>query len=253
MMSTYIIQITDTHIFADPAERFDGVDCTATLQATLAAIQAAERQPDIILLTGDLVHDPDADAYERLGELLTEAPAPVYCLPGNHDHPATMQMHLHTPPVRHDKHVLLDSWQILLLDSWLPNEHAGRLAQAELEWLHRTLAAHRDRHALITLHHPPIAIGSPWMDAMALQNPDDFFAVIDKYDHVRGVVWGHIHQVSESERRGVKLLGSPSTCLQFKPHTETYQVDDLAPGYRWLELSDDGNMATGVIRIPSIK
>lgn len=249
-MSIYIIQITDTHVFADPAERFDGVDCAATLQATLSAIRAAKRQPDVMLLTGDLVHEPDTEAYQRLGKLLTQAPAPVYCLPGNHDHPATMQMHLHAPPVRHDKHILLDGWQILLLDSWLPNEHAGRLADAELEWLQRILAEYRDRPALIALHHPPVSIGSPWMDAMGLKNPDDLFAVIDAHEQVCAVVWGHIHQEFEAQRRGVKLLASPSTCLQFKPHTETYQVDDLVPGYRWLELSDDGNISTGVIRVP---
>lgn len=248
-MPIHIVQITDTHIMADPAARFDSVDCAATLQSVLADIQSADPRPDLILLTGDLVHDPDADAYKRLGGLLAMAPAPVYCLPGNHDHPATMQMHLHAPPVRLDKHVMLDGWQILLLDSWLPNEHAGRLSSAELGWLERALAAHPDRYTLIALHHPPVPVGSPWMDAMSLRNPDDLFAVIDHHDQVRGVIWGHIHQVFESERQGVKLLACPSTCLQFKPLSTDYAVDDQAAGYRWLKLHDDGQLETGVKRI----
>lgn len=249
-MPIRIAQMTDTHIMSDPADRFDGVDCDATLRRVLAAIHAEDSQPDLILLTGDLVHDPDATAYQRLGQLLASAPAPIYCLPGNHDHPATMRMHLHAPPVRHDRHVMLDGWQILLLDSWLPNEHAGRLAQAELDWLHQTLAAHRDRHTLVCLHHPPVAIGSPWMDAMGLRNPDEFFSVIDQHPQVRAIIWGHIHQVFETERKGVRLLACPSTCLQFKPRSSDYAVDYLAAGYRWLELHDDGRLETGVKRIP---
>jgi len=87
------------------------------------------------------------------------------------------------------------------------------------------------------------------MDAMALENPGRLFTILDRSDRVRAVIWGHIHQVFESERRGVLLLGSPSTCVQFKPGADDYLVDDLAPGFRELLLLPDGSIETTVIRL----
>lgn len=244
----YIIQITDTHIVADPATTFDGVDTAASLQSVIAAINRLDPQPDLMLLTGDLVHEPGPGAYRRLRALLEPLAAPIYAIPGNHDVPQLMRTEL-PAPVYHDKTVESGGWRILLLDSWLPNEHAGQLSNAELEWLDRALAADSETPVLIALHHPPVSIGSPWMDAMGLRNADDFLAIIDRHDQVRAVIWGHIHQVFEAERKGVRLLACPSTCVQFRPGSEEYEKDTLPPGYRWLRLLPDGILRTGIERI----
>lgn len=246
-MSLSIIQISDTHIQSDPEACFDEVDCAASLEAVLAHINTHEH-PDIMLLTGDLVHDPDAASYQRLQHLLKPVRAPVYVIPGNHDEPDVMQQQLGSP-VRHDRVLEQGGWRVLLLNSWLQGEHAGHLHETELDWLDSELGGHADTPSLIALHHPPVSIDSPWMDAMGLQNGTDFLAIIDRHPQVAAVIWGHIHQVFESERHGVKLLGAPSTCVQFKPASEQYAKDDIAPGYRWLTLLPDGSLETGVKRV----
>jgi Icc protein len=53
-------------------------------------------------------------------------------------------------------------------------------------------------------------------------------------------------------RNGVRLLGSPSTCVQFAPGSEHFKVGDQAPGYRWLRLHPDGGLETGVSRVADI-
>jgi Icc protein len=52
-------------------------------------------------------------------------------------------------------------------------------------------------------------------------------------------------------RRGVRLLGVPSTCAQFLPHSEQFAIDPAPPGYRSLTLRADGSIATEVVRIDS--
>lgn len=242
-----IIQITDTHITADPAETFDGVDTSASLQQVLLAINDLERQPDLVLLTGDLVHHPEPAAYQRLLGLLKVLKGPIYAIPGNHDNPDLMRQEL-TVPVYHDKCIERNSWRILLLNSWLADEHAGHLPETELRWLENELNRDPEISTLIALHHPPVSIDSPWMDAMGLRNASDFLAITDQYSNIRGIIWGHIHQVFESERKGVKLLACPSTCIQFKPHSKVYAKDILGPGYRWLKLLPGGVLRTGVDR-----
>ncbi len=68
--------------------------------------------------------------------------------------------------------------------------------------------------------------------------------------NVRAVLWGHVHQHFEGERNGVRLMSTPSTCAQFLPRSDGFAIDRRPPGYRWLELRDDGTIATDVVWVP---
>jgi len=50
-------------------------------------------------------------------------------------------------------------------------------------------------------------------------------------------------------RGDVRILGTPSTCIQFKPGQDAFCLDDTSPGYRWMELLADGSIRTEVVRI----
>ena len=50
-------------------------------------------------------------------------------------------------------------------------------------------------------------------------------------------------------RASARLLGTPSTCVQFKPGADRYEKDSLGPGFRWFEFRDDGGVATGIERV----
>ena len=60
-----ILQFTDCHIFSTAEGRFEGVDTAASLARVIDRINGSE-SPDLVLVTGDLVHDGGATAYERL-------------------------------------------------------------------------------------------------------------------------------------------------------------------------------------------
>ena len=245
-----LLQLTDPHILSDPASRFDGMDTAAALDAVLAAVNALEEVPDAVLMTGDLVHEPEPAAYERLAERLRVLKAPVFCLPGNHDDPDMMHQRLNRDGISTCKVVTAGGWRLLLLDTWAPGTHAGGLSPAELDFLREQLAAAHGRRVLVALHHPPVSIDSPWMDAMGLANPRDLFAVIDACPAVRGVVWGHIHQEFYRRRGEVQLFGTPSTCVQFLPGADRYVRDTRPPGFRELVLNADGSLESRVRRCP---
>jgi Icc protein len=92
-------------------------------------------------------------------------------------------------------------------------------------------------------------VGSPWLDEIRLNNAEDLFAILDHQPQVRGLVFGHIHQAFSAERKGVALLGAPSTCIQFLPGSQDFALDAATPGFRWLELHPDGGIDTGIERI----
>ncbi len=96
-------------------------------------------------------------------------------------------------------------------------------------------------------------MGCAWLDTQVVANTADFWRVLDVFSHVKIVMWGHVHQAWQGERNGVVLMSVPSTCVQFKPHSEDFAIDDLAPGYRWLDLFDNGEFITGTSRVENLK
>jgi Icc protein len=243
-----LIQLTDSHLFAATEARLDGVATDATLRRVVAAVSQGPRT-DLVVATGDLAHEGELQAYQRLADILAPLGAPIMCLPGNHDHAERMAVGLKRSGIQIGGRIGLGTWRLIGLDTLDPGREGGFLAPAELQRLEQALDAD-DGHWLIALHHPPVEIGSPWMDAMGLRNSTEFLAILQRYrDRVRAVLWGHIHQEFSQRWNGIELLGTPSTCIQFKPYVDRYTVDARAPGYRWLDLRPRGNFVTRVVRV----
>ncbi len=243
------IQITDPHISADPGELYDGVDTWVSLNAVIDAVLELEPAPDFVVATGDLVNDPAMGAYERLLAALRRLPAPVYCLAGNHDDPARLARMLDRDNVSTPRLVECGNWTLPLLNTCVPGSEGGRLAEAELGFLEACLRSTRAAHILVCMHHPPVSVDSPWMDAMGLENKEALFRILDTCERVRGVLWGHIHQEFDQLRNGVRLLGTPSTCVQFTPGADRYIKADMPPAYRVLHLFSDGGIETEIVPV----
>ena len=246
-----VLQITDTHLYANPNRSLLGLNTLESLDQILERVRRNFLPADMVLATGDLAHDSTAAGYARFAERLSTLKCPVYCLPGNHDVPRVMRQALSQGFLSVPRSAQHGQWSFVFLDSTIPNQDGGSLRLQELEALEQSLAAQPDKHTLVCLHHQPIPVGSVWMDSMALANPTEFFDVIARHPQVRGVLCGHIHQDFDTEHQGVRLIGSPSTCIQFKPGEANFAVDDAPPGFRWLLMHPDGRIRTGIERLES--
>jgi Icc protein len=244
-----ILQLTDTHLYSEPEGRLLGLNTRSTLDLVLELAARRLGPVDLILLTGDLVQDESPEGYQYLRQRLEALGTPCYCLPGNHDQSPVMAKVFGGSAVKTETTIRRGVWNLVCLDSTIPGEDGGHLDATQLSTLQDSLAARPEDPALVCLHHQPVPVGSVWMDTMALDNPEAFFEIIDRYPKVRGVLWGHVHQEFSVVRNGVHLMGSPSTCVQFLPGSREFAVDELTPGYRWLELHPDGRIDTGVERI----
>jgi Icc protein len=241
-----VLQFTDLHLVCDPEQELWGVNTYRQFTRAVQEAIAQYSRTDLVLLTGDLVHDPQIEAYRLLQGYVAQLPFPIYRIPGNHDDPRLIDKCLSEGNLRSETTIRIGSWQIILLDSNAPAPAGGRLDKNQLQRLEEALSAYPDHYSLVCLHHHPVPIKSPWMDAMALVNPEEFFQVLDRHPQVQAVIWGHIHQEFDSRRQGVRLLGTPSTSTQFVPYCDHFQKDDLGPGFRWLLLHPDGRLETRV-------
>ena len=240
-----VLQFTDPHLTGSPDIQVRGIATAATLARCVAHAKRRHPRPDAVLLTGDLVHD-DAQGYAALRARFADAGAPVHCLPGNHDDPTDVARNLDGPPFVHDFARRYGAWMFVMLDSTIAGEHGGHLDAAQLARLDAALAAQPDAHVLACLHHHPVPHGSAWLDALMLDNAAEFFAVLARHPGVRGLAWGHTHQPFEGMHGGIRLMGTPSTCMQFTQNADHFEVDDRPPAYRWIGLGEDGSIETGV-------
>jgi Icc protein len=246
-----LVQITDCHIQAGARDRLKGMNTRASLDAICQSILTDNDDLDLVLATGDLSQDGSVASYEYLAQQLSELRLPVFWLPGNHDDPGVMHEQLDNEPLSAAKKVLIGNWLIVLLDSTIKGESAGNVSPQQLDFLQRSLRAHPQHHVLVCLHHQAIPAGSAWIDQLGLQQPQALQSAIKSQPNVKAVLWGHVHQQSHHYRDGIEWLSSPSTCVQFKPGSDDFALDNLPPGYRQLNLHADGSIDTGIIRLAS--
>ena len=243
-----LVQITDSHLGDRTGDDLLGMDTDASLAQVVSLVKSERSAVDLLLATGDLSNTGSEASYRRFADA-TQGIAPhTLWLPGNHDELPAMEVAF-TEGRALPRSVRVGDWQIIMLDSRIPGAVGGHMGDAELALLRQSLEESRDRHALVCLHHHPVDIGCTWLDGQRVHDAGLLFSVLDDFSHVRGLLWGHIHQQVERERNGVRLMGSPSTCIQFAPGQEDFKLDRLNPGYRWLQLHSDGSIDSGVSRI----
>ncbi len=238
-----VIQISDFHWYGEAGRSYRDFDVEGRLRAVLARV--AEERPVLVVASGDLSQDGLGGGYRRLREALLTLDCPVLCLPGNHDDPAEMARLLAGGMIGFMHPWREGGWRLLPLDSCLPREVGGRLAESELARLERWLEEAPECHTLVALHHPPVAVGSKWIDALGLENGEALLRLVR--GRVKGVLFGHVHQAFDGEEGGVRLLGAPATSMQFSPGIDDFSIDTRPAGYRRLTLHPGGTLDTEVV------
>ncbi|MEE4624076.1 3',5'-cyclic-AMP phosphodiesterase [Pseudomonas alliivorans] len=246
--SVLLVQLSDSHLFAEADGTLLGMNTRDSLEKVVERVLAEQSDIDAVIASGDISQDGSVESYEAFRRLSGQIAAPARWFAGNHDE--LPQMEQVAQGVGLLEPVLdIGQWRVTLLDSAVPGSVPGFLAESQLRLLAQSLSEAPDRHHLVCLHHHPVTIGCEWMAPIGLRNAEAFFAVLDRFPQVRAVLWGHVHQEFDQMRQNVRLLASPSTCIQFAPGSEDFKLDTLAPGYRWLRLHDDGQLETGVSRV----
>jgi len=248
--SIKLLQITDTHLFEPEDGSLLGVTTLESFQAVVGAVVDAKLDFSAILSTGDISQDHSDASYQRFADGIAPLKKPCFWLPGNHDHKPGMQSVMPSEQIVATSHLLLgEQWQVILLDSQVAGVPHGRLSEQQLALLDEKLTQHSDRYSLVLLHHHPLLVGSAWLDQHTLQDANEFWGVIGKHSNVRGVLCGHVHQDFDVLHQGVRVIATPSTCVQFKPNSADFALDNQSPGWRTLELTPTGELNVEVGRL----
>lgn len=224
-----IAQISDTHITRPGTLLMGIVDTGAALERAVAALNRLDPSPDLVVHTGDLVENGDAEEYSHFRKLIAPLRMPLFVIPGNHDaRESTREAFIDDGYLPQDGflHYVVEEHplRIIALDTLVPGEGGGALSAEELRWLDDVLAAERAQPSVIMMHHPPFPTGIRRMDLAGLSNSTAFADVVRRYPNIERLLCGHLHRSIETRFAGTIAGTAPSTAHQI--------VLDLRPDAR---------------------
>lgn len=237
-----ILHLSDLHAVAAGERLFERIDTAARLERVAAFALEAALAPDLILVTGDLVHKGHAAAYPEvaagLARLSGALDAPVVTVLGNHDDRQAARL-LPGHAGRDYSVEEIRGWRIVALDS-----SEGRLGAAQLDWLAGELRRPAGHGTIMALHHSPVPSPLPGMKGQGLANPSDLARAVADAD-VRLIATGHYHHPQSALFHGIPVWTSPALSYQqiMNPRPGTVQGAD-AGMVSFVELGPAGVSAT---------
>lgn len=228
-----IAQISDLHIKAPGVLAYGKVDTAAALQNCVAALNALQPRPQLVVISGDLADTPTPQEYDHLRRLLAPLEIPFIGIPGNHDARAMMraafpEQDYAVPDGALNQLHSVGGLDLVLLDSSVHGKPHGELEAATLQWLDDTLASSLDKPALVFLHHPPFRTGITHMDVQDLFNADELASIVRRHPRVQLVAAGHVHRATLTLFAGV-----PATICPAPNHVVDLDLDARrAPSFR---------------------
>lgn len=242
-----VIQLSDSHL-ALPGRQLHGSLPLERLRYLLAHATDHHGDACCIIISGDLTHRGETEAYLELRTLLAGQCLPVHLMLGNHDRRTAFRQVF---PEYGDgaepfmqRVIIQDRYHLLLLDTLDEGSASGHLCERRLSWLSAQLQAAGDNPVYLFMHHPPFDVGMAPLDNCRLDNPDALHALLAGHANVRHLFCGHVHRYISGTWRGLPF-STVKGCnhqtalgLGALPHEHSGE----APGYGVILISDESTV-----------
>ena len=192
-----LIHITDTH-FTIPGRKLYNLNPRARLDACISDINRHHSDADLCVITGDLTHWGEHEAYQNLKACLAELTVPLQLVVGNHDDRQALLRVF--PETQVDEFGFIQSTLktavglFIFLDTIEPGTHRGRFCERRQAWLKTQLDEAGDQAIYLFMHHPPFKIGLKALDVIALQDGAALGQLVRPYSNIKHLFFGHVHR-----------------------------------------------------------
>jgi Icc protein len=211
------IHFTDTHI-VPRGNLLYGLNPIDRLALCVADINLRHPDAAFAIVTGDLAHKGEPEAYAALRQELGKLTIPQRLLLGNHDDREAFAAAFPETP-RDENGFVQYTFDIgetlaICLDTNEPGKPYGTFCARRAAWLRSTLAGAGDRPVMIFIHHPPFRVQIKRMDDISLLDPSHFIAAIDGRRNIRHLFFGHLHRPINGSWRGIPISTLRATSHQ---------------------------------------
>jgi 3',5'-cyclic AMP phosphodiesterase CpdA len=216
-----IAQISDTHIALDTPDADQRIRDFAL---TIADINALDPAPDVIVHTGDIVHNGRQDEYAQAVATLAKARAPVYVLAGNKDSRANLRAAFsscgYLSPDSHFVDYAIDNYPVRLiaLDTLSSDSNKGDFCPERIGRLIDLIDAETAKPIAVFTHHPPFEV-TVGPDRLHFETPEIMTGLRQALQHsgrVVAVFSGHVHRAAAGHVGGIPATVMTSTATTLR-------------------------------------
>jgi 3',5'-cyclic AMP phosphodiesterase CpdA len=194
-----IAQISDTHIALDTPDADRRIQ---DFERTIADINALDPAPDVIVHSGDIVHNGRQDEYAQAVAILAKARAPVYVLAGNKDDRANLRAAFSTGGYLAPDSAFIDyavedyPVRLIALDTLSSRSNKGDFCPERVRRLIDLIDAETTKPIAVCAHHPPfeVPVGP---DPLNFETPEIMSRLrqaLQRSGRVVAVFSGHVHR-----------------------------------------------------------
>jgi 3',5'-cyclic-AMP phosphodiesterase len=199
-----IAQISGTHL------ALDGPDTERRMRdfaATIADINALDPPPDVIVHTGDIVHNGRRDEYAQAAAILAQARVPVFVLPGNKDDRANLRAAFPAECYLASGSEFIDyaiedfSVCLIALDTLSPGNGRGDFRPEQARRLIALIDAEPDKPIAVFTHHPPfeVTVGPDRFHFETMDSMTRLRDVLIRRERIAAVFSGHVHRAASGQ------------------------------------------------------
>jgi 3',5'-cyclic AMP phosphodiesterase CpdA len=210
-----IAQISDTHIALNTPDADQRIQ---DLERTIADINTLDPAADVIVHTGDIVHNGRQDEYTRAAAILAKARAPVYVLAGNKDDRANLRAAFaargYLVPDSHFIDYAIEDYPVRLIavDTLSPGSNKGDFGPERAGRLVDLIDAENTKPIAVFAHHPPfeVPVGP---DPLNFETPEMMARLRQALQHsgrVAAVFSGHVHRGTAGHVGSIPATVMPS-------------------------------------------
>lgn len=205
-----------------------------------AVVEVNRLKPDFVVITGDLVHDPNdqdqINEFKRITNTIDPG-IPVYLIPGNHD---VGQVPDDESMDKYHRYYGEDTFafhhkgsQFIGINTSLIKGEVSGMEQKQYEWLTDELAQRKTANHVIVFGHYPFfiqAFDEPERYSNIKPEHRDKYLSMFKENQVSAIFSGHLHNNAQADYEGIQLV---STSAVGKP------LANAPSGFRIIKVFPD--------------
>jgi 3',5'-cyclic-AMP phosphodiesterase len=199
-----IAQISDTHIALDTPDADQRI---RDFEHTIADINGLDPASDVIVHTGDIVHNGRQDEYARSLATLAKARTPVYVLAGNKDDRARLREAFSAYGYLAADSDFIDyaidefPVRLIALDTLSSRSNKGDFCLERVSRLSDLIDAETTKPIAVFTHHPPfeVTVGPERLHFELPETMSRLRRALQSSPRVVGVFSGHVHRAAAGQ------------------------------------------------------